>query len=361
MASQSAWVSPSFFHGTASSYGYSGFPSIAPPTLPRPEPGVLNLYKKPSDTQDRGEHILLGMAIQGYSEKVLISVEYTQIGKPERYFNVGRIFVTSWVEPHTSAPKIPTLLTNHEKIVTEPRSFVVVREGPGFAVCCRFESYPTGGLLAPEISRQYHALAFLAGNPPNLSPAEKAVGLGEFPIRVENSSFKLESIYLLNLSRTYTVEHGIKAITVGRIDRKSLKKLRAGFLVAMGGEVPASETGENHPMNESALGRHGLSFPATEFDPIKSQSNFFSNRDDAGPLPLSSPTDGRADPLPQMTYSSSYDMPSDELSSEYEMLLSAPSRQVQDKAKFLDHTYSVRTTKNRKGSLLSRYCKKLKL
>jgi hypothetical protein len=334
--------SPSDFHRLAwhpnphlPTYPYptNSSPLITHPALLGPGSGVLNPDIKPSGTQDYGGHLLNpSVTLYAYPEKLLmISIDYIPIEKPERYFNVGRIFVTSWVEPRASVSTVPALSPSNGEIFAGPRYFVVVREGPGFAVCCSFESYPRGGLLAPAMALQHCALAFPTGNPPELSQAEKVVGLEEFPIRVENFSIKLGPIYLVNFGKPYTVEHGIKVATVGRIDRKFLGKLRAAFLGAMGGDVPSSEAGKNRPMNESAPKRYELLFPL-ELGSPGWQSKLLSDRGDGGSLPLSLPREISAEPPPLITH---YNLPSDKLGGGYETVPPPLSIQVQGQGKLL--------------------------
>jgi hypothetical protein len=126
--------------------------------------------------------------------------DYVSIVNPKGYFKPGRIFRA---EPPTAG--------------REARVSVVVSDRPLAAVC--------------------------------ISPIDDATSQDHkaesYPVIVENTSIPISPTLQLDFSRLYLVDHNAKVLNIGRIDRKSIKNLRASFSGAMDKSNTAGGTFEN--------------------------------------------------------------------------------------------------------------------
>jgi hypothetical protein len=129
----------------------------------------------------------------------------------------------------------------------ETRTLVVMKEGRTFSICCP--------LTTPRYeASQDTASVFAAGTSAVLELRGHASETNAYPVIVENASVVINPDLQIEFSRVYTVEHIEKVRNVGRIDRDYLKRLRKGFLAAMGAEFPGDDNREDGDQKESPGG-----------------------------------------------------------------------------------------------------------
>jgi hypothetical protein len=167
------------------------------------------------------------------------------IAKPQRFFKVGRVFMTLWSEPASSTVRDGPHISSSSvggRIYSETRRFVVVRGGPGYSICCPIQTYGRQGTTKSRVSVENHAIVFTAGSEPKLLPQEQPPGMGSFPIVLGDKSVTIDPSSRLNFGKVYTVEHNIKVRNVGKVEKEWLPRLRAALFKSMGVDASDAET-----------------------------------------------------------------------------------------------------------------------
>ncbi|RFU30133.1 hypothetical protein B7463_g6191, partial [Scytalidium lignicola] len=159
-------------------------------------------------------------------------------GRPQRFFKPGRVFMVLWSEP-TSAPSEEgsnySDIVYGEKVFSEIRRFVVIRDGVGSCICCPIQTYGKRATTKPGARSQDHAAVFAVGEQPQLLQGEDLLHRDPFPIAVEDVNIKIDPASRLNFAKIYTVEHNVKVRNIGRIDKTHVQRLKDYFYeVVMG-------------------------------------------------------------------------------------------------------------------------------
>jgi hypothetical protein len=129
--------------------------------------------------------------------------------KPQRFFKVGRVFMTLWSEPAGSSARDGPHISSSSvggKIFSENRRFVVVRARPGYSLCCPIQTYRKQGTTKSSTSLENHAIVFATGSEPKLLPQEQPPGMGSFPVVLGDKSVTIDPSSRLNFGKVYTVE-----------------------------------------------------------------------------------------------------------------------------------------------------------
>jgi len=179
-----------------------------------------------------------------FIDRMLIREGYSLITKPQRFFKVGRVFMTLWSEPASSTARDGPNFSSSTiggRIFSETRRFVVVRSGQGHALCCPIQTYQKRGTTKSRINVENHAIVYAAGSEPKLLPEEESLAMGSFQIVMEDKSVTIDQSSRLNFGKVYTVEHNIKVRNVGKINKESLPRLKAALVKSMGVSVSDGE------------------------------------------------------------------------------------------------------------------------
>ncbi|KAM3067749.1 hypothetical protein ACMFMG_011485 [Clarireedia jacksonii] len=181
---------------------------------------------------------------------------FCKIGKPSRFFTVGRVFMTLWTEPtgskYTNNGQITKAWLN-TNAYSEIRRFVVIREGKGYSLCSPVHTYGGQGTLKPRLDAEEHAAIYVKGTEPVIREEEKMT-VEPFPVIVEDNANNdceaqvLHPMSRINLGKIYTVEHYSRVLKIGRIDPGHLMRLRqcAGL---------NTSNSTNQPLNNDGIGQ----------------------------------------------------------------------------------------------------------
>lgn len=166
------------------------------------------------------------------SSKLIFNIGFQVISSPSRFFKVGRVFKSLWIEPagNMSDQNAPfmTRTALGETAFTKVRHFVVVREMHGCCLCLPLNTYNGKGTLKEANRPNNHAAVFPLGGEPKVLGGER-LSKEPFPINVEEPTEKIDPLSRLNFGRIYTVEHNIKVRKVGRIPDEHLPRLNEYF------------------------------------------------------------------------------------------------------------------------------------
>ncbi|PQE33349.1 heterokaryon incompatibility protein [Rutstroemia sp. NJR-2017a WRK4] len=157
---------------------------------------------------------------------------FCKIGKPSRFFTVGRVFMTLWTEPTKIKYRTDNQVTKAwlgTNVYSEIRRFVVIREGKGYSLCLPVHTYGGQGALKPRLNAEEHAAVYVKGTEPMVQKEEEMT-VEPFPVIVENTDDNdckvLHPMSRINLGKIYTVEHYSRVLKIGRVDPEHLVRLR---------------------------------------------------------------------------------------------------------------------------------------
>lgn len=157
------------------------------------------------------------------------------IGKPLRFFKVGRIFKTFWTEPAggTSSNIDPAFYTrvNYGGLVySKIRRFVVIRERVHSCLCLPLYTYGGQGTSKSDVRAQDHAVVYGQGNQAPLPSDEEKLDKDPFAIIVEEAGEKINPMTRLNFAQVYTIQHNVRVAKVGRIPNNQIGRLNQYFV-----------------------------------------------------------------------------------------------------------------------------------
>lgn len=189
--------------------------------------------------------------------------EFVTVGKPRRFFNVGRVFKVLWSEPASANSPV----SNHSMIsptshgqfaFTELRRFVVIRERSYCSLCLSINTYGGQATTKLGVRSQDHAVVFPQGELlPSPLPGE-SMDKAPFPLIIERLGELLSPLSRLDFSRIYTVEHNIKVMSIGRIPPQHLKRLDHYFTESIIGEKPSLPSEEETTLPRTVSFHHPI-------------------------------------------------------------------------------------------------------
>ena len=159
--------------------------------------------------------------------------------KPSRFFNIGRVFKTLWIEPAGTTSKDTDQRSFHtvgygQLSYSKVRRFVVIRKRLHSCLCLAISTYSGRGVSKEDGRPQDHAMVYSSSDLiPSPLPQEK-ITLDAFPIIVEEPSEALGPVSRLDFGKVYTVEHNVKVLRIGRIAPDHINRLQQCFADAMG-------------------------------------------------------------------------------------------------------------------------------
>jgi len=162
--------------------------------------------------------------------------------QPRKFFTIGKVFLTLWVEP---AGESKTAITKMERGVTtgrygesvhsKVRRFVVIREGNTYCSALPIVTYGQQGVGKPGVNKSEHAIVFTGKDPPVPLPTELPqrgeTGMRSEPIRInpDDPSDKLDPVSRIDFGKVYTVLHNVKVRSMGEVHPKYMSAIRLQF------------------------------------------------------------------------------------------------------------------------------------
>ncbi|KAH7312915.1 hypothetical protein BKA65DRAFT_148873 [Rhexocercosporidium sp. MPI-PUGE-AT-0058] len=177
---------------------------------------------------------------------------FAAVDKPSRFFNVGRVFKTLWVEPagttsrDTSHPAYNTVgygQFSHAKV----RMFVVIRKRRHSCLCLAIHSYGGQGTAKQNVRSQDHAVVHSFGDPEPRPLPDEYITIRGFAVKLEEPGETISPMSRLDFGKIYTVEHNLKILRVGRILPGQLPALEEAFIDAL---IPTVAYDESEPESE---------------------------------------------------------------------------------------------------------------
>ncbi|KAF7185542.1 hypothetical protein HII31_13166 [Pseudocercospora fuligena] len=161
---------------------------------------------------------------------------FKQAQKPKRFFRVGRVFMILWTEPlgdeslsEYSQFTVKGLYGDwlHQKV----RRFIVIGEAERHCLAIPILSYGKKGVSKQGVNKADHGIVYVGSKAPEPDyeemPTRGELPMAEIPIRVDpdNPTEKLDQKSRIHYSKVYTIEHNVKAKSVGMIHNRSLPDL----------------------------------------------------------------------------------------------------------------------------------------
>mgnify|MGYP003662820651 CR=1 FL=1 len=176
---------------------------------------------------------------------VLTNVGFVVPDKPSRFFNVGRVFKTLWVEPAGNRPQNNHLAYNPvgygQFSYAKLRYFVVIRKRLHSCLCLAIHTYSGQGSAKGSVRSQDHAIVYSALDTEPQPLPHESITIGSFAIVLEEPGETIAPTSRLDFGKIYTVEHNLKILRVGRILPSHLPNLEQAFVDSLLGPAVARQ------------------------------------------------------------------------------------------------------------------------
>ncbi|KAI0410232.1 purine and uridine phosphorylase [Xylaria grammica] len=158
-------------------------------------------------------------------------LELQRAQKPNRFFRIGRCFITQWVEPLSAPPGDQASAStisdtdSDDDIFAEMRRYIVIRESYRSSWCVPIHTYEGRGTTKPDIKLCDHARIFKHGDdePSSEFPLRKPIGI---VIEGENELYRLHPSSLANFGKIYTIEHDVPIMNIGYVPKSQTNRLK---------------------------------------------------------------------------------------------------------------------------------------
>ncbi|RFU31079.1 hypothetical protein B7463_g5257, partial [Scytalidium lignicola] len=154
-----------------------------------------------------------------------------------KYFSKGKVFKVLWCEPHGSTGtevtnvRAATKVKYGQSAYSSIRRFVIIdSQHVGHSTCLPILTYGGRGTAKPGVKPELHSQVYSSKHVPGLLKGETPGAL-QSPIRikVDSDKNKLDEASRLNYSKIYTVEHNVKVVFIGEVDKGHMTKLRGNY------------------------------------------------------------------------------------------------------------------------------------
>lgn len=166
---------------------------------------------------------------------------FTVADKPSRFFGIGRVFKTLWIEPAGSTATDTDQRPYHtvgygqqQLAYAKVRRFVVIRKRLHSCLCLMISTYGGQGAAKEDARSQDHAVVYSSQFPEPLPRPGENITFGSFPVIIEEPGEVLGVMSRLDFGKVYTVEHNVKVLRIGRIWPDQIKRLNECFAMTMG-------------------------------------------------------------------------------------------------------------------------------
>jgi hypothetical protein len=152
-----------------------------------------------------------------------------------RFFKVGRVFAILSHSDHTRPTNDSTEARWVTKkgdvmIYTHIRHFAVVREGHGYCWAVMINTYGGRGVAKAGLRHddvQAHAIIHDSKSEPRLSPGEPRLSKKPIGVDLAEDTDQLSSLSRINFAKITTVEHNVRAMSVGFVNKDSVVNFMA--------------------------------------------------------------------------------------------------------------------------------------
>ncbi|PQE06561.1 camk kinase protein [Rutstroemia sp. NJR-2017a WRK4] len=175
--------------------------------------------------------------ISGGTDREILDKGYGAV--PDQFWTQGRVFMMVW--RHTQRARAQNYFHINEtlpgeEIVNEIRRFVVIRVNHGNSLCLAIHTYGGWATLKPNLpDPENHAIIYTSNHPPTLYSYRNTNGevysenIFKDPIRVvpeqSGREGELDERSRINYTKVYTVEHGVRVLNIGIVDKRSMVAL----------------------------------------------------------------------------------------------------------------------------------------
>ncbi|KAK3641605.1 hypothetical protein LTR56_011206 [Elasticomyces elasticus] len=178
--------------------------------------------------------------------------------KPQRFFKVGRVFLILWTEPAGAGATAVTSYAQNdrtitaadrglipgrfgEKVYSQVRRFVVIREGAHFCSALPIYTYGGQGVGKQSVRKSDHVIIYTSKQAPRpltaeLSKQGEPDEMRPTPVRVvpDSPADILSSTSRLDLAKVHTIHHNIKVKPLGEVHPNSIEAFKAQFASVWG-------------------------------------------------------------------------------------------------------------------------------
>ncbi|KAL1638752.1 hypothetical protein SLS58_008676 [Diplodia intermedia] len=169
----------------------------------------------------------LGETIRGNEEGIdSESLDPGYMIQHRRFFTQGRMFSILFTEPcgenATAGPttrrvdNISTVMFN-QRVFSNIRRFIVVKEGRGFAYACPVSTYGGRATTKPGLEPQQHAIVYITGSQPQYVPNEQRLQKAPIPIIPAEGSMTLSGASRVNFAIHHPIQHNVKVKDLGTV------------------------------------------------------------------------------------------------------------------------------------------------
>lgn len=170
------------------------------------------------------------------NERETLFPDFRKRDQPRKFFTVGKVFLVLWVEPVgesvvTSFVPGESLGRFGERVFSKVRRFVVIRAADNYCTCLPIVTYGNKGVAKQGVKKSEHSIVYSTRSPPEPLSEELPVrgeeGMRPQAIRVDadDRADKLDSRSRLDYGKVYTIQHGIKVKSFGKVNPKSMNAL----------------------------------------------------------------------------------------------------------------------------------------
>lgn len=210
---------------SAASTGDSSSPTEATP----PEPVA-------SHVRERIPNLMAGTPAKGWYDPLDSSYRMRTGSEAKTFFRKGKVFSMLWAETASETwSKRGTMNTAitvgrfGERVYSQVRRFIVVKEEHGFVYAVAIYTYTGRGTLKPGCIGREHAAVFLTGSGPTIFQGEQdgPSGMNKEPIEITpaDSTITMDPASRVRFGKTYPVEWNVKVKDIGKVATRHMTRL----------------------------------------------------------------------------------------------------------------------------------------
>ncbi|KAL0258289.1 hypothetical protein SLS55_007463 [Diplodia seriata] len=117
-------------------------------------------------------------------------------------------------DPNRHADNISTVLFG-QRVFSNIRRFIVVKEGRGFAYACPVSTYGGRATTKRGLDPQQHAIVYITGSVPQYVAGEQRLQKAPIPIIPAEGSVTLNGASRVNFAIHHPIQHNVKVKDLG--------------------------------------------------------------------------------------------------------------------------------------------------
>lgn len=111
----------------------------------------------------------------------------------------------------------------------EDRIFVVIRPRATYCLCLPVNTYEGQATSKLDLAAQDHAAVVPLGGEAQLHEQEQPLTKSPMFVTIENENVSVDSMARINFAKVYTIEHGVRVQSIGRIVSDSIWQMEKYF------------------------------------------------------------------------------------------------------------------------------------